>query len=556
MNINNCIPAAVNSVGFTFLSTQDVRRISVKQITNPQLFDALNNPNLGGLYDPHLGPITHKDICATCKLDKADCPGHYGHIELPLPVYNPLFFPHLFILLRGLCVYCHHFKLSRRDVVRYTATLHLLNHGMLKEADSLFEADQQDSLSFGKNEKSKGTSRKRKARSHDDDSDASEMDEKEQSLETFKEQINDWLRTVFESNPDRSRNDYKTVAASTARRKIISALHKAAISKRKCLNCGAASHRYRKDASIRLLELSLSAKQKASNAALHLHKPSANAVKYRAQAAFPDDQLSRSKDKGKAKEASRGDDEADSSDSDDSHLVESTSTSDSQRRPGFRERSSSSTSNPSDSEGEGDDLVEFDQADAPERKQKGRSKAAGSKQTERLMQVDEVQAHVRLLFANEKGLCDLIYGSYGPLAASHSQKSVSHPDMFFMKALSVTPTRFRPPSVMGDTTYEDPHNILLSNILTSMIKLRDRNDALKLASEKKQDEQASQQERSRAYQLLLDALIDVQHAVNSLIDNKKNPTGTRGGKEPTAGVKQVLEKKEGLFRMNMMVRCR
>lgn len=31
-------------------------------------------------------------MCATCCQDFNNCPGHLGHVELPLPVYNPLFF--------------------------------------------------------------------------------------------------------------------------------------------------------------------------------------------------------------------------------------------------------------------------------------------------------------------------------------------------------------------------------------------------------------------------------------------------------------------------------
>lgn len=42
-------------------------------------------------------------------------------------------------------------------------------------------------------------------------------------------------------------------------------------------------------------------------------------------------------------------------------------------------------------------------------------------------------------------------------------------------------------------------------------------------------------------------------AVNSFMDSNKNPTPTFQGKLPPQGVKQLLEKKEGLFRKNMMV---
>ena len=61
------VSTAATSISFGFLSSEYVRRISVKQITNPQLFDNLNNPNLGGLYDPALGPIKRGDMCVINK---------------------------------------------------------------------------------------------------------------------------------------------------------------------------------------------------------------------------------------------------------------------------------------------------------------------------------------------------------------------------------------------------------------------------------------------------------------------------------------------------------
>ena len=62
MNISLPIPSTVKSVSFSVLTTEDIRRISVKQITNPVLLDGLNRPNLGGLYDPALGPVEKQDM--------------------------------------------------------------------------------------------------------------------------------------------------------------------------------------------------------------------------------------------------------------------------------------------------------------------------------------------------------------------------------------------------------------------------------------------------------------------------------------------------------------
>lgn len=62
MNIAHSLPSTVTSIGFSFLTTQDIRRVSVKQIVNPALLDDLNRPNIGGLYDPALGPSDRSDM--------------------------------------------------------------------------------------------------------------------------------------------------------------------------------------------------------------------------------------------------------------------------------------------------------------------------------------------------------------------------------------------------------------------------------------------------------------------------------------------------------------
>lgn len=56
------VPSSATSISFSFLSSEEIRRISVKQITEAQLFDNVNNPTLGGLYDPALGPTKKGDM--------------------------------------------------------------------------------------------------------------------------------------------------------------------------------------------------------------------------------------------------------------------------------------------------------------------------------------------------------------------------------------------------------------------------------------------------------------------------------------------------------------
>jgi len=62
MDISNSLPSTPSSLSFSFLTTQDIKRISVKQIVNPILLDNLNRPTVGGLYDPALGPMDSGDV--------------------------------------------------------------------------------------------------------------------------------------------------------------------------------------------------------------------------------------------------------------------------------------------------------------------------------------------------------------------------------------------------------------------------------------------------------------------------------------------------------------
>ena len=62
MDISHSLPSTPSSLSFSFLTTQDINRISVKQIVNPILLDNLNRPTVGGLYDPALGPMDSGDV--------------------------------------------------------------------------------------------------------------------------------------------------------------------------------------------------------------------------------------------------------------------------------------------------------------------------------------------------------------------------------------------------------------------------------------------------------------------------------------------------------------
>lgn len=172
---------------------------------------------------------------------------------------------------------------------------------------------------------------------------------------------------------------------------------------------------------------------------------------------------------------------------------------------------------------------------------------------ERVVTPEECRAHLRRLFHNEAVMCSLLYGRHGPFAVlSPDGLSLASADMFFLDAVPVAPTRFRPAAKMADKLFEHPQNELLEKILKTSYRLRDKNVDLRAASQKTAD--FDDVLRKRIMSQLLEALVQLQIDVNSFMDSSKNPAPMRMGKLPPAGVKQGLEKKEGLFRKHMMVR--
>uniref|UniRef100_A0A8B9PGK6 DNA-directed RNA polymerase subunit n=1 Tax=Apteryx owenii TaxID=8824 RepID=A0A8B9PGK6_APTOW len=124
-------------VSFGMYTADEIRKLSVKNITNPQYLDSVGNPAVNGLYDLALGPPDSKEVCATCMQNFSNCPGHFGHIELPLTVYNPLFFDKLYLLIRGSCLNCHMLTCTRAVVHLLLSQLKVLERGLLHAVHDL-----------------------------------------------------------------------------------------------------------------------------------------------------------------------------------------------------------------------------------------------------------------------------------------------------------------------------------------------------------------------------------------------------------------------------------
>ena len=147
----------------------------------------------------------------------------------------------------------------------------------------------------------------------------------------------------------------------------------------------------------------------------------------------------------------------------------------------------------------------------------------------------EVHASLELLFQRHQEFFNLMYSSRPRRKGSPPIT----PEMFFIRNVLVPPNKYRPASREGQDILEAQQN----GIFSRMIKSNDM--IIQVNREMSQTENGLRRRGLREY---LAAGVALQEVVNSLIDQVPNPS--RGVRE--AGIKQVLEKKEGLFRKNMM----
>lgn len=226
-------------------------------------------------------------------------------------------------------------------------------------------------------------------------------------------------------------------------------------------------------------------------------------------------------------------------------------------------------------ESSGDDAMDVDEDESSDEAaivaaSSGKAVGATTGRAARVMPPDECRANLRLLFANEQDICTLLFGrsSQGSSKETASKFSVgatrqgANPDAFFVDVLAVPPTRFRPPSMMNGQIFENAQNECLTKVIKRGLKVTELNEALqRYAIQEPPDNSLSEGERIasekahaklrlQTYESLLGAMIQMQADVNSFMDSSKNPQNGMGN--VPQGVRQLMEKKEGLFRKNMM----
>lgn len=96
----------IDSIKFGVLAPAEIRRLSVMEITTDETYDQDGLAVPGGIMDTHLGTIEPRQRCKTCGNLPDKCPGHFGHIELPVPVIHVSFAREIEHVLQSTCRQC------------------------------------------------------------------------------------------------------------------------------------------------------------------------------------------------------------------------------------------------------------------------------------------------------------------------------------------------------------------------------------------------------------------------------------------------------------------
>ncbi|MBS7633698.1 DNA-directed RNA polymerase subunit A', partial [Candidatus Bathyarchaeota archaeon] len=123
MATEEIIHKVVDGIHFGLFSPQDVRKLSVVEIQTPDTYDEDGAPITAGLMDGRLGTLEPRQRCKTCGNTAVRCPGHFGHIELAVPIIHIEFTKIIHDLLRTTCRNCGRVLLQDESIKRLRARI-------------------------------------------------------------------------------------------------------------------------------------------------------------------------------------------------------------------------------------------------------------------------------------------------------------------------------------------------------------------------------------------------------------------------------------------------
>jgi DNA-directed RNA polymerase subunit A' len=96
----------VDGIFFGVFSPSIIRKLSVAEVFMADTYDEDGVAITSGLMDGRFGTLEPRQRCQTCGNTASICPGHFGHVELAVPVLHPSFAKLIHKLLNMTCRNC------------------------------------------------------------------------------------------------------------------------------------------------------------------------------------------------------------------------------------------------------------------------------------------------------------------------------------------------------------------------------------------------------------------------------------------------------------------
>lgn len=113
----------IQKIKFAYLSPDEIRKMSAIKIITADTYNDDGFPIDMGLMDPHLGVIEPGLRCKTCGGKVDECLGHFGHIDLAMPVIHVGYIKEIKKLLQSTCKSCGRILLPKEQIKEHKEAL-------------------------------------------------------------------------------------------------------------------------------------------------------------------------------------------------------------------------------------------------------------------------------------------------------------------------------------------------------------------------------------------------------------------------------------------------
>jgi DNA-directed RNA polymerase beta' subunit len=108
------IPKRISAIKFGLMSPNEIRRLSAVEVKTADTYKDDGHAYHQGLMDPQMGVIEPGVRCNTCGNKHDECPSHFGHIQLELPVIHCGFTNLIRSSLKSTCNTCNRILLQEQ----------------------------------------------------------------------------------------------------------------------------------------------------------------------------------------------------------------------------------------------------------------------------------------------------------------------------------------------------------------------------------------------------------------------------------------------------------